>query len=292
MIVVTTPTGRIGRQLVDRLLEQHSDVRVVLRDPSRLDPATRDRVQAIQGSHADEEVLDRALAGADALFWLVPPDPSAPDAMTHYLRFARFAAAAIARHRVGHVVSVSSAGHDWTGPAGILSAAFAMDAELASAASNLRALSMPFYMENLLGQAGSLRDRGAFSLTCFADAPLPTIATRDIAAKAADLLTNTSWEGRAHLPLFGPGRLTPAEMARVIGDELGQEVVYEQMSMDDFAQALRNRGASTSAIEDTVAMFAAQSEGIYDADWERAEVSPTDFRTWCREVLVPSVRRR
>ncbi|MEU5629706.1 hypothetical protein [Streptomyces tendae] len=63
-------------------------------------------------------------------------------------------------------VGVSSAGHDWPHPAGVLSAAFAMGAEFASSGAACRALSMPFYMENLLGQLDSIRGQGACSLAC------------------------------------------------------------------------------------------------------------------------------
>ena len=34
--------------------------------------------------------------------------------------------------------------------------------------------------------------------------------------------------------------------------------------------------------------IAAVSDGIYDADQARAIPGPTDFRTWCREVLRPA----
>lgn len=91
--------------------------------------------------------------------------------MGHYLRFARAASAAIRRHDVGHVVSVTSAGHGWPKQAGILSAAFAMDDDLRTSGAALRALSLPFYMENPLGQTGSLLSRGSFSWTCAADRP-------------------------------------------------------------------------------------------------------------------------
>jgi len=39
-------------------------------------------------------------------------------------------------------------------------------------------------------------------------------------------------------------------------------------------------------------MFTSQDEGIYDADWAAATLAPTDFRTWCREVLVPAGEQR
>jgi uncharacterized protein YbjT (DUF2867 family) len=292
MIVVTTPTGQIGSRLVRRLLDQDKEVRVVVRDASRLDDAVRERVETVSGSHDDPAVLDKALPGAEALFWLVPPNPGAPSAQAHYLGFARAGAAAIARHGVGHVVGVSSAGHGWPVPAGVLSAAFAMDAELRTSGAAYRALSMPFYMENLLRQLDAIREQGAFYLTCAGDLPLALIATRDIADTAAGLLTDLSWTGQEDLPVFGPDRLTPDGMAEVISQELGRPVAYRRMSVDDYASLLRSRGAGEQAVKEVAEAFAAQDHGIYDKDWAAAEPTPTDFRTWCAEVLKDAVDAR
>ena len=291
MIVVTTPTGQIGSRLVDRLLDADEKVRVVVRDASRLDDRVRERVETVVGTHDDPAVLDRALPGADALFWLVPPNPAAPSAMEHYLHFARAGAAAVARHGVGHVVGVSSAGHGWPEPVGVLSAAFAMDAELSASGAAYRALSMPFYMENLLRQLDAIREQGTFTLTCAGDRPLATIAVQDIAATAAGLLTDRSWSGRENLPVFGPDRLTPDGMAQVMGLELGRPIAYRRVAVEDYAALLRSQGAGEQAIEDVTAAFAAQDHGIYDADWAAAEPTATDFRTWCREVLRPAAER-
>ncbi|MEU0927315.1 NAD(P)H-binding protein [Streptomyces samsunensis] len=288
MIVVTTPTGQIGSQLVHRLLDQDKEVRVIVRDASRLEDTVRERVETVEGSHDQPGVLDEALPGAEALFWLVPPSRQAPSVREYYLGFARVGAAAVARHGVGHVVGVSSAGHGWPTPAGVLSAAFAMDAELGASGAAYRALSMPFYMENLLGQLDAIRGPGAFHLTCAGDLPLASIATRDIAGVAADLLTDLSWTGQQNLPVFGPDRLTPDGMAEVISQELGRPVTYRRMSMDDYASLLRSRGAGDQQVKDMTEAFAAQDHGIYDADWATAEPTSTDFRTWCREVLRPA----
>ncbi|MCQ8828402.1 NAD(P)H-binding protein [Streptomyces malaysiensis] len=288
MIVVTTPTGQIGGQLVHRLLDQDKEVRVIVRDASRLEDTVRERVETVEGSHDEPGVLDEALPGAEALFWLVPPSRQAPSVREYYLGFARAGAAAVARHGVGHVVGVSSAGHGWPTPAGVLSAAFAMDAELGASGAAYRALSMPFYMENLLGQLDAIRGPGAFHLTCAGDLPLASIATRDIAGAAADLLTDLSWTGQENLPVFGPDRLTPDGMAEVISQELGRPVTYRRMSMDDYTSLLRSRGAGDQQVKDMTEAFAAQDHGIYDADWATAEPTSTDFRTWCREVLRPA----
>jgi uncharacterized protein YbjT (DUF2867 family) len=288
MIVITTPTGQIGSQLLRKLLDHGSEVRVIVRDASRLDNTLREQVVTVEGSHDDPAVLDKALPGAGALFWLVPPNPQAPSAKEHYLAFARAGAAAIARHQIGHVVGVSSAGHDWPTPAGIISAAFAMDAELKRSGAAYRALSMPFYMENLLGQLDMIRRQGVFSLTCAGNLPLATIATRDIARAAADLLTDLTWTGQENLPVFGPDRLTPDGMAEVISQELGRQVTYRRMTFEEFASMFRSLGASDQTVKDMTEMFTAQDHGVYDADWAHARPTATDFRTWCREVLKPA----
>jgi uncharacterized protein YbjT (DUF2867 family) len=44
MIVITTPTGRIGSQVLDRVLDSGEAVRVIARDPSRLAPDVLSRV--------------------------------------------------------------------------------------------------------------------------------------------------------------------------------------------------------------------------------------------------------
>ena len=83
MIVITTPTGNIGRHVVRHLLDAGEPIRVVARDPAKLPQAVRDQVEVVEGSHGDAAVLDRAFSGADAVFWLCPPTPSAtPDAQT------------------------------------------------------------------------------------------------------------------------------------------------------------------------------------------------------------------
>jgi uncharacterized protein YbjT (DUF2867 family) len=290
MLVITTPTGQIGRQVLARLLDHGDPIRVIVREPIRLNPAVRNRVDVVQGSHDDPAVLGHALEGADGLFWLVPPGLSGASTEQRYLGFTRPAADAIRRHSVPHVVGVSSAGHGWPTRAGVLSAAFSMDAEIERTGTAYRALSMPFYMENVLAQLGAIREHGRFSLAYPADRPLATVATRDIAATAAALLADRSWAGQERVPVFGPDRISPNAMAAVMSEVLGRTVIFTQLSRADVESALTRRGASEGVVRDVIEMMIAVQDGIYDADQARATPGPTDFRTWCREILRPAAR--
>jgi uncharacterized protein YbjT (DUF2867 family) len=290
MIVVTTPTGNVGGQLLTELLNAETEpLRVIVRDPSRLPDAVRDRVQVIVGSHDDPAILDQALDGAHGLFWLIPPSMRARSAKEYYLSFAQPAAAAIRRYQVGHVVGISSAGWDFPHPAGLLSAAHAMDAELETSAAAYRSLGMGLYMENLLRPLPRMISDGILSMPLSPDRPLAVIATQDIAAVAAGLLLDRSWEGTDHIPVFGDN-LRPNEMAAIISDALGSQVTFEQADLEQQTASTIQRGVPQGMARDFTAMYWAQQNGIYDEDWSHATPTPTNFHTWCETVLAPAAR--
>ncbi len=111
MIVVTTPTGKIGSQVIPHLLAARESVRVVVRDASRLDPEVRENVDVVTGSLDDTATIERALKGAESIFLVVPPSFSDNNDAEYYLRFTRPALHAIRSQGVKRVVDVSVLGH-------------------------------------------------------------------------------------------------------------------------------------------------------------------------------------
>ncbi|MER6442316.1 NAD(P)H-binding protein [Streptomyces sp. NPDC001185] len=290
MIVITTPTGDIGRQVLDRVLESGEPVRVIARDSSRLAEHVRARAEVVEGSHADADTIAKALEGADRLFWLVPPAGfrDAGPAGSYYLDFTRTAAREAASRGV-RMVHVTSLGRGYNGVAGLLSAALDMDELIESTGVQCRALALPFFMENVLHQAQPISQQGVFSMANTADRPLLTVATQDVAAAAADLLLDTTWIGQARVPLVSPDSLTPDAMAEIITETLGRPVCYQQVPLADFQDRMVQRGASPSLAQDMASMVNAQNNGIYDAE-PRDAASATDFRQWCQNILKPAVQ--
>ena len=122
MIVITAPTGTIGQQVLENVLDSGEPIRVIARDPSCLPSQTRERVEVVQGSHGDIDVVSQAFAGADAVFWLVPPDPHAKSVEAAYVDFTRPACDAIRSVGVRRVVGISALGRGAvvTGNAGLV----------------------------------------------------------------------------------------------------------------------------------------------------------------------------
>lgn len=292
MIVVTAPTGDIGSQLVDRLLDRGQPVRLIARDPSRLSEHVRGRVEVVQGSHGDRDVVEHAFAGADAVFWLVPPNPQATSLEAAYVDFIRPACDAFRRHSVGRVVGISALGRGTTMAqrAGLVTASLEMDDLIADTGVNYRALTMPSFMDNLLRQTGRIRNEGVFSSPIGRALKAPTCATRDIAEVAVQSLLDPSWKGCGHLAVLGPEDLSPDDMARTMSEVLGKPVRYEQLSSKVFEAGLLQRGMSEAFVEGYVRMMAAKNDGLDNAEARTpGNTTPTTFRQWCEEVLKQAV---
>src|ERR1700746_874122 len=205
MIVVTTPTGQIGSQVLENLLRGSEPVRVIARNPDALSSEGVARVEVVAGAHGDAEVVDEAFAGTDSVFWLCPPDARAPSAEVAYVDFTRPAAAAIDRNEVARVVGISAMGRGTPAAehAGLVTASLAMDDLLASTSASYCAVTNPSFMDNLLRQVEAIRTQGVFFLPVDGDLEQPAVATRDIAAAAAGLLLDHGWAGDREPPGLG-----------------------------------------------------------------------------------------
>jgi uncharacterized protein YbjT (DUF2867 family) len=295
MIVITAPTGNIGCHLLPLLLESapghREELRVIVRDPARLPDAVRESVEVVTGSHGDADVVDRAFEGADAVFWLVPPDASRSP-QDAFSGFTAPAAKALVTHGVGHVVGVSALGRGTpvADRAGLVTASFALDDLIAGTGVAYRALANPSFFENLLEEAGSLREKGVFTDTVAAGRRAPLVAVADIAAVAARLLTERSWTGNDSVPVLGPRDLSPEDLARIMTEQLGRPVRYERQSLDELRTALVGHGLHEAFVQGLVDMKRAKDEGL-DAGVLRtsATASPTTFEEWCARTLRPAV---
>ncbi|MEV4347726.1 NAD(P)H-binding protein [Actinoplanes sp. NPDC049596] len=290
MIVVTAPTGQIGGQVLQNLLDAGAPVRVIARDPARLAPGVAERADIVQGSHGDPAVAAAALAGADAVFWLVMADPKAPGVDAAYSGFTQPVLGSL--RTAGRVVGISALGRGTpvAGRAGHVTGSLALDDLIAGAGVPYRALTMPSFMDNILRQAGPLAETGILRGPYVPDRPMPSVATRDIAAVAARLLLDDGWTGFEEVPVLGPDDLTWTEMAAVIAGVLGRPVRYEQTPPDVFKANMQRFGSSEPMAQAFLDMALAKNEGLDTVPPGTPRTrTPTAFRQWCLDVLKPAV---
>lgn len=293
MIVVTAPTGTISQQVVENLRMRGEALRVVARDPEKLAPVVREAVEVIPGSHGDPDVVDRAFDGADAVFWLLPPDPSVNSVSEAYVDFTRPASEALVRHGVGRVVGVSALGRGTpqAAEAGLVTGSLAMDDLIAATGVPYRALTMPSFMDNILRSVPTIRDQGVFFSPISGDRKLPSVATRDIAAVATGLLGDSSWRGFEEVPVLGPEDISFDDMAQVISEVLGFPVRFQQIPGQALHERMAGFGMSDAMAQGMVDMALAKDAGLDNAAIRTpASSTPTSFRQFVTEVLAPAVQ--
>jgi uncharacterized protein YbjT (DUF2867 family) len=292
MIVITTPAGQIGRQVLGSLLRSGEQLRVIVRDRSQLPAEVRGDVDIVEGSHGDAAVADKAFAGADAVFWVAPVDPRAPSVEASFAGFTRPAAEAFSRHGIGRVVGVSMLGRGtpWAARAGFVTGSLAMDDLIAASGVAYRALTNPYFMEDTVRQAGSIKNEGLFSAPIAGDRKLPAVATRDIAAAASRLLLDARWSGTGEVPLLGPEDLSYDDMAEIMSQVLGKDVRFQQSTFEGYKDRFIRLGMSDAMAQGYADMAWAKNEGLDNGVQRTPQNStPTSFRQWCEQVLKPAV---
>ena len=106
-VVIFGATGRMGRHLVERALQEGHEITGFVRDPSKL-VASRGRLRVVRGDVMDPEKVEEAIAGQDGvLSALGHTKSSAADVQA---RGTENIVRAMKKHGVGRLVSLTGAG--------------------------------------------------------------------------------------------------------------------------------------------------------------------------------------
>jgi uncharacterized protein YbjT (DUF2867 family) len=223
-ILITGATGRVGRKVVDHLLEAGVPVRALSRRPETAElPAA---VELVAGDLTQPESLDRGLHGVSSVFLLWTAPPATVSAVV-----GRLAA------HVPRVVFLSSphqTPHPFfrqPNPMAVLHA----DIERVIAASGLAATILRpgmFASNTWHWWASSIRESGVVRWPYGAVETAP-IDERDLAAVAARVLVEEGHAGRDYV-LTGPESLSQAEQVRAIGEAIGRAIRFEELTPDEF----------------------------------------------------------
>ena len=119
MYVITGATGNTGSVVAERLLEAGQKVRVVGRDPKRLEKFTEKGAESFIADATDAGALTNAFAGAKAVYAMIPPNIGAPDVRAYMESVSDALRSAIEKNGIKYAVVLSSVGADkshGTGP--------------------------------------------------------------------------------------------------------------------------------------------------------------------------------
>ncbi|GAB3275044.1 Rossmann-fold NAD(P)-binding domain-containing protein [Kineosporia babensis] len=89
--------------------------------------------------------------------------------------------------------------------------------------------------------------------------------------------------------MLGPEDISYDEQAAVLSEVLGREVRYEQIPIETHRANLLARGTFEAMAQGVIDMALAKNAGLDAGVVRTPEFStPTTFRQWCQDVLVPA----
>ena len=222
MMTIMGASGRVGGQLAQRLLAAGQPVRGLGRSPARLAMLAAAGADVMAGDASDADYLAEAFRGADAVFTMMPFDPAAADFHDHQRRHGEAIARALRASGVRRVVALSSIGAELAQDNGPVAALHRQEARLqAIVGLDLLLLRPGSFFENLDQAPAMSREQGVLADAYAPEVPVPMVATADVAQVAAEALLRRDWHGTAVREVLGPRELSHAELARIIGECIG-----------------------------------------------------------------------
>lgn len=231
MFFVMGITGHVGGAAAQKLLAGGHKVRALVRDRNKAAAWESKGVELIEGDVTDAASLAGALRGVEAAYLMMLPNfapqrgfPEAKAVIASYVEALRQAAPP-------RLAVLSSIGSEKSERLGLITATHLLEQALAQFSFPIAFIRAGSFVENVVPQLEQVAQTGVlYSFYQPMDRPVPTIATRDIGALAAGLMTDASWSGRRIIELGSP--CTPNEMAAAVSEVLGRAVVAQPVPRD------------------------------------------------------------
>lgn len=295
MIAILGATGNVGGKIAALLAAKNEPMRMIARSGDRLKKLVGKNVVAFTGDVGNSEFLGKALTGVDAVFTMIPPNPTAPEFLGYAGRIGESIVKAVQTAKVQHVVNLSSIGAELDVGTGPIAGLHRLEERL----NGIRGLHVvhlraAYFMENLLWNIDLIRSKGIAGSAIRGDLPIPMIATRDIAAYAADRLVKRDFTGSSVRYLLGQRDLTLAEAVSVIGSRISKPALqYVAFPYEEAEKGMIAMGLSPDMSRTYIEMGRAFNAGkIRIPDRTGENTTATEIEAFCDEVFVPAFAQK
>ena len=289
-ITLTTPTGHIGSQLANILLDRKTDVTLIARHPEKVKNLASRGAKVIAGEHSDPAVVEKAIHGADALFWLTPSDMTSRDPLGTARRMADAGAGVIRKHPDLHVVQLSSAGAFLPSGTGPIVGLHETEEKFRAAGKNIVSLRPNEFMENIFFSLPTIIAQNSIYTSIPGSVKAPFIATQDIAEVAAEFLLKPV-DGHHVIDIVGPQAISFDEWARIAGEAIGKQIRVVSIPGDKLKAAMSENGMSPEMAALLVEMEEAVPQILGQFKGEQKRTGKVTFAQFAQEVFAPAYKK-
>ncbi|CAE6829560.1 hypothetical protein R69619_06495 [Paraburkholderia nemoris] len=286
MFLVMGITGKVGGATAEHLLAHGKKVRALVRNREKAAHWATQGVELVDGDWNDSVAIERALKGVEGAFVMLPavwaPSPDfkeARDVIANYVE-------ALTRASPPRVVALSSMGANRTSGLGMITALSLLE-------QGFRDLTLPIAYV----RAGGFFENFLYGLHVARGGTLPVyynptdrkstmVATNDIGAEVAALLTGPAWSGHRAIEL---GSMVSAdEVATQLGEVLKVDVNAFAVPRAGWPAAFEQLGVPKGQTGPAEAMYDAVNSGWMDLGVEGTEHVPG--ATSARDVFAAALK--
>jgi uncharacterized protein YbjT (DUF2867 family) len=269
MFLVTGITGKVGGATANHLLAQGKKVRALVRSREKAAKWVDQGVELVEGDWNDSPAIERALKGVEGAFVMLPaiwaPSPDYKEAKGVIANYVE----ALGKAAPPRVVALSSMGANRTSGLGMITALSLLE-------QGFRNLTSPIAFV----RAGGFFENFIYGLHVAQGSTLPVyynpthrkstmVATNDIGAAVATLLTGPPWSGPRVIEL---GSMVSAdEVAAQLGEVLKLNVKAFAVPRAGWPAAFEQFGIPKGQTGPAEAMFEAVNSGWMDLGLEGAQ---------------------
>lgn len=289
-IALTTPTGHIGNKLANILLNRKADVTLIARHPEKVKDLVSRGAKVIAGEHSDPAVVEQAVRGADALFWLTPSEVTSHDPLGTARRMAEAGAGVLRKHPDLHVVQLSSAGAFLPSGTGPLVGLYETEQKFRAAGKNIVSLRPNEFMENVFMSLPTIIRQSSIYTSLPGSVKAPFIATADIAEIAAEFLLKPI-DGHHVIDIVGPQEISFDEWARIAGQAIGKPIRVVTIPGEKLKAAMSQSGMSPEMAALLVEMEEAYPRIQGHFKGEQRLTGKVTFSQFARDVFAPGYKK-
>ena len=256
-IIITGATGNLGGLVVKHLLNKIStgQIVVVARDLEKAASLAALGIEVRRGDYDDIESLQKAFAGGDKLLFV---SSSAPDDTLRILQHAKVLKAA-RDAQIKHIA--------YTGYAFAESSTRPLSYLHASTEYAIRTTRIPytflrnsFYTELFVNEEIKGTVESGVIINNAGDGKLNTVTRSDLALAAATVLTGEGHENKSY-NLASSQLWSFKDLASIISQVSGKNVIYKPVSFDEYKEILYNAGLPEPVARMLAGMYQEVSKG-------------------------------
>ncbi|TDN58962.1 NmrA family NAD(P)-binding protein [Paraburkholderia sp. BL10I2N1] len=286
MFLVTGITGKVGGATAEHLLAHGKKVRALVRNREKAAHWENLGVELVDGDWNDSAAIEHALKGVEGAFVMLPavwaPSPDFKEARGVIANYVE----ALTRASPPRVVALSSMGANRTSGLGMITALSLLE-------QGFRDLTLPIAYV----RAGGFFENFLYGLHVAQDGTLPVyynptdrkstmVATNDIGAEVAAILTGPAWSGHRAIEL---GSMVSAdEVATQLGEVLKVDVNAFAVPRGGWPAAFEQLGVPKGQTGPAEAMYDAVNSGWMDLGVEGTEHVPG--ATSARDVFAAALK--